>query len=173
MTRLVLAEKKLSYELIECDLSNKPEDLLRLNPYAKVPVLVDGDGVIYESAIIDEYLEEKYPQVPLLPRDPLQRARARIWIDYCNTRLQQAAGYIAHDHEVEKSKEKVRGYLATLNQEMREREYLAGEYSLADITYIPFFCRLQRYQTTIGSDLPHVKAWMQRLLDRPAVRATP
>jgi GSH-dependent disulfide-bond oxidoreductase len=60
-----------------------------------------------------------------------------------------------------------------LNQEMREREYLAGEYSLADITYIPFFCRLQRYQTTIGSDLPHVKAWMQRLLDRPAVRATP
>jgi len=138
-----------------------------------VPVLVDGDGVIYESAIIDEYLEEKYPQVPLLPRDPLQRARARIWIDYCNTRLQQAGGYIAHDHEVEKSKEKVRGYLAILNQEMREREYLAGEYSLADITYIPFFCRLQRYQTTIGSDLPHVKAWMQRLLDRPAVRATP
>ncbi|MET0585026.1 MAG: glutathione S-transferase family protein [Candidatus Binatia bacterium] len=122
---------------------------------------------------MDEYLEEKYPQVPLLPRDPLQRARARIWIDYCNTRLQQAGGYIAHDHEVEKSKEKVRGYLATLNQEMREREYLAGEYSLADITYIPFFCRLQRYQTTIGSDLPHVKAWMQRLLDRPAVRATP
>ena len=138
-----------------------------------MPVLVDGDGVISESAIIDEYLEEKYPQVPLLPRDPLQRARARIWIDYCNTRLQQAGGYIAHDHEVEKSKEKVRGYLATLNQEMREREYLAGEYSLADITYIPFFCRLQRYQTTIGSDLPHVKAWMQRLLDRPAVRATP
>lgn len=138
-----------------------------------MPVLVDGDGVIYESAIIDEYLEEKYPQVPLLPRDPLQRARARIWIDYCNTRLQQAGGYIAHDHEVEKSKEKVRGYLATLNQEMREREYLAGEYSLADITYIPFFCRLQRYQTTIGSELPHVKAWMQRLLDRPAVRATP
>lgn len=136
-------------------------------------MLVDGDGVIYESAIIDEYLEEKYPQVPLLPRDPLQRARARIWIDYCNTRLQQAGGYIAHDHEVEKSKEKVRGYLATLNQEMREREYLAGEYSLADITYIPFFCRLQRYQTTIGSDLPHVRAWMQRLLDRPAVRATP
>ena len=138
-----------------------------------MPVLVDGDGVIYESAIIDEYLEEKYPQVPLLPRDPLQRARARIWIDYCNTRLQQAGGYIAHDHEVEKSKEKVRGYLAILNQEMREREYLAGEYSLADITYIPFFCRLQRYQTTIGSDLPHLKAWMQRLLDRPAVRATP
>jgi len=146
---------------------------LELNPYGKVPVLVDGDGVVYESAIINEYLEEKYPAIPLMPKDPLQRSRARIWIDYCNTRLQQAAGYIAHDYEVEKSKERLRGYLANLNQEMRGKNYLAGDYSLADITYIPFFCRLQRYQTTVGNDLPHVKAWMERLLERPAVRATP
>lgn len=146
---------------------------MELNPYGKVPVLVDGDGVIYESAIINEYLEEKYPQIPLMPKDPLQRSRARIWIDYCNTRLQAAAGYIAHDHEVEKSKERLRGYLENLNREMRERHYIAGEYSLADITYIPFFCRLQRYQTTIGNDLPYLRAWMERLLDRPAVRATP
>lgn len=136
-------------------------------------MLVDGEGVIYESAIINEYLEEQYPGVPLMPRDPLLRSRARIWIDYCNTRLQQAAGYIAHNHEVEMSKEKLRGYLATLDQEMKDREYIAGEYSLADITYIPFFCRLQRYQTTIGNDVPHLRAWMQRLLDRPAVRSTP
>ena len=136
-------------------------------------MLVDGEGVIYESAIINEYLEEKYPQVPLMPSDPLRRSRARIWIDYCNTRLQQAAGYIAHDFEVEKSKEKLRGYLETLNKEMRDKHYIVGEYSLADITYIPFFCRLQRYQTSIGDDLPHVKAWMERLLERPLVKATP
>jgi glutathione S-transferase len=134
---------------------------------------VDGDGVIYESAVINEYLEEKFPQVPLMPKDTLKRARARIWIDYCNTRLQQAAGYIAHDHEVEKSKEKLRGYLETLNQEMRDKKYLVGDYSLADITFIPFFCRLQRYQTTIGDDLPYLKAWMERLLERPIVKATP
>jgi glutathione S-transferase len=134
---------------------------------------VDGDGVIYESAIINEYLEEKYPEIPLMPVDPLLRSRARIWIDYCNTRLQAAAGSIAHDHEVEKSKERLRGYLETLNQEMKEREYIAGDYSLADITYIPFFSRLQRYHTAIGSDLPHVKEWMERLLERPAVRDTP
>ena len=134
---------------------------------------MDGDAVIYESAIINEYLEEKYPQVPLMPSDPVQRSRARIWIDYCNTRLQTAAGYIAHDHEVEKSKERLRGYLENLNNEMRNRQYIAGDYSLADITYIPFFCRLQRYQATIGADLPHVKSWMERLLDRPVVRSTP
>lgn len=147
--------------------------MLELNPYGKVPVLVDGDGVIYESAIINEYLEEKYPQVRLMPADPLLRARARIWIDFCNTRLQAAAGNIAHDHDVEKSKERLRGYLETLDREMHGREYIAGEYSLADITYIPFFCRLERYQTTIGNDLPNLKAWMLRLLDRPIVRARP
>ena len=146
---------------------------MELNPYGKVPVLVDDEGVIYESAVINEYLDEKYPQVPLMPKNPMQRSRARIWIDYCNTRLQQAAGYIAHNHEVEKSKEKLHGYLRVLDEEMRGKEFIVSDYSLADITYIPFFCRLQRYQTEIGNDLPHVKAWMERLLERPIVKATP
>jgi glutathione S-transferase len=136
-------------------------------------VLVDGEAVIYESAIINEYLEEKYPEIPLMPKDPLKRSRVRIWVDYCNTRLQRAAGYIAHEYEVEKSKEELKHYLGTLNKEMRGREYIADGYSLADITYIPFFVRLERYQATIDESLPHLKAWMDRLLVRPAVRATP
>lgn len=138
-----------------------------------MPVLVDNEAVVYESAIINEYLEEKYPAVPLMPKDPFKKSRARIWIDYCNTRLQRAGGNIAHDFQVEKSKEELKQYLETLNREMRDREYIAGDYSLADITYIPFFCRLERYQAKIGSDLPHLRAWMDRLLSRPTVRATP
>ena len=136
-------------------------------------MLVDGDAVVYESAIINEYLEEKYPAVPLMPKDPVKRSRVRIWIDYCNTRLQQAGGYIAHEYQVEKSKEQLKQYLDTLNREMRGREYIADDYSLADITYIPFFCRLERYQATIDDSLPALKAWMDRLLARPTVRATP
>jgi glutathione S-transferase len=136
-------------------------------------VLVDGDAVVYESAIIDEYLEEKYPQVSLMPKEPLARARARIWIDYCNTRVQRAAGYIAHNYKVEESGTELRTYLENLNRQMQGREYIADKYSLADITYIPFFVRRERYQVTIGTDLPHLKAWMERLLERPAVRATP
>lgn len=159
--------------MIECDLKNKPRELLALNPYGKVPVLVDGEAVLYESAIINEYLEEKYPAVPLMPKSPFQRSRARIWIDYCNTRLQRAAGNIAHDYQVEKSKEELRQYLETLDREMSNQEYIVGDYSLADITYIPFFCRLDRYQARIGDDLPNVEAWMKRLLSRPTVRATP
>ena len=136
-------------------------------------MLVDARVVVYESALINEYLEEKYPEIPLMPKDPVQRARARIWIDYANTRLQRAGGNIAHDYEVDKSKEELNQYLATLDDQLRDREYIVGNYSLADITYIPFFTRLERYQATIDNKVPHVKAWMERLLARPAVRATP
>jgi glutathione S-transferase len=135
--------------------------------------LIDGDAVVYESAIINEYLEEKYPEVPLMPKSPLARSRIRIWIDFCNTRLQNAAGNIAHDYEVEKSKEQMKQYLAALDKEMRGREFIGDQYSLGDITYIPFFCRLTRYKTTIDDTFPNVKAWMDRLLARPVVRNTP
>jgi glutathione S-transferase len=134
---------------------------------------VDGDAVVYESAIINEYLEEKFPQVPLMPKDPYQRSRARIWIDFCNTRLQHAGGNIAHDYQVEKSMEELKKHLETLDKEMRGHEYILDDYSLADITYIPFFVRRERYKATIDDSLPHLKAWMDRLLDRPIVRATP
>ena len=136
-------------------------------------MLVDGDAVIYESAIINEYLEDKYPDVSLMPRDPLSRSRARIWIDFCNTRLQRAAGFIAHDFKVAESAEELRQFLQTLDREMRGRQYIAENYSLADITYIPFFVRRERYKVSIGGDLPSVKAWMHRLLDRPTARNTP
>ena len=134
---------------------------------------MDGDDVVYESAIINEYLEEKYPEPALMPKDVMLRSRARIWIDYANTRLQRAGGNIAHEYQVEKSKEELKQYLATLDREMEGREYIAGDYSLADITYVPFFTRLKRYQATIDDRVPNVKAWMQRLLARPTVRETP
>jgi glutathione S-transferase len=157
---------------VEVDLKNKPADLLKINPYGKVPVLLDGDGVIYESAIINEYLEEKYPQVPLMPKEPLLKARARIWIDFCNTRVQDAASRITHGREPEKAKERLREYLTTLNREMGDQDYIAGDYSLADITYVPFFVRRERYDMAIDDGLSNLKRWVDRLLDRPAVRAT-
>ena len=72
-------------------MKNKPKDLLELNPYAKVPVLVDGGGVIYESAIVNEYLDEKYPATRLLPADHLKRARVRILVDFFNSRIHPTA----------------------------------------------------------------------------------
>lgn len=154
------------------DLKNKPKDLLELNPYAKVPVLVDGEAVIYESAIINEYLEEKYPEAPLMPKNLFQRAQARIWVDFCNTRLQETASRITHGREPEKAKERLGEQLMTLDREMAGRDYIAGAYSLADITFIPFFVRQQRYGVSIDDRLPHLKRWMDRLLARPQVQST-
>ena len=157
---------------MEVDLKNKPQELLDLNPYAKVPVLVDGETVIYESNIIDEYLEENYPEVPLMPKDPAHKARVRIWMDYSNTRLHAAAHEISRGKDPEKAQEKLKDYLTALELEMAGREYVAGDYSLADITLIPFFVRRQRYRFEIDDRLPNLKSWMERVLARPAVQST-
>jgi glutathione S-transferase len=107
-----------------------------------------------------------------MPKNLGLRARARIWIDFCNTRLQAAGGDVAHGREVEKAKKKLEEHLQTLEKQMAGRNYLIGDYSLADITYIPFFTRQQRYGVTIDGSLPNVKQWVDRLLSRPAVKST-
>lgn len=128
--------------------------------------------MVYESAVINEYLEEKLSQVPLMPQELSQRARVRIWIDFCNTRLQAAGSEVVHGSDPQKAREQLRKHLQTLDREMGGRDHIAGDYSLADITFIPFFTRQQRYGVAIDDSLPHVKSWIDRLLARPAVRST-
>ena len=158
--------------MIEVNLKNKPEDLVRQNPYGKVPVLVDGDGVIYESAILNEYLEEKFPQVRLMPSDPLLRSKARIWIDFMNTRVHPAASDLQHDRNLDKAEETMKQHLQTLDQAMAGKDFLVGEYSLADITFIPFYTRRQRYKVVIDDHYPNLKRWGENLIARPQVAAT-
>ena len=154
------------------DLKNKPSDLVQRNPYGKVPVLVDGDGIIYESAIIDEYLDEKFPQVPLMPSDLLLRAKVRIWVDYMSTRLHAAASDITHNRDLEKAKQRMEQHLTALDKEMSGRKYLVGEYSLADVSFIPFYTRQERYQVTIDDRYPNLKRWGEELISRPQVAPT-
>lgn len=135
-------------------------------------MLVDGDGVIYESAIINEYLEEKYPATPLLPRDSLQRAKIRIWIDFLNSRVHPAAHDIAHDKDPENARTRLRTHLETLDRAMAGKKFIVGEYSLADVTFIPFYTRRERYGVTIDGSFPHLKRWAEDLIARPAVATT-
>jgi glutathione S-transferase len=154
------------------DLKNKPRELLELNPYAKVPVLIDGDAVVYESAIINEYLEESYPAVRLMPVNPLERAKVRIWIDFFNSRIHPAAHDIAHDKEPKKAREKLFAHLHTLNRELGDKPFMVGEYSLADVTFIPFYVRRQRYDLTLEGAFPNLTRWGEALICRPAVAST-
>ena len=171
-TRIVLSEKGIPYDLIEVNLKSKPEDLLRQNPYGKLPVLIDGDGIIYESAIVNEYLEEKFPETRLMPRDHLLRAKARVWIDFMNTRVHPAAADFTRNREPDKAQERMKQHLTTLNEEMAGRKYLVGDYSLADVTFIPFYTRRERYGVVIDDTYPNLKRWGEDLIARPQVAPT-
>jgi glutathione S-transferase len=142
------------------------------NPYGKVPVLVDGDGVIYESAIINEYLEEKFPEIRLLPTDLLRRSTVRIWIDFFNTRVHPAASDLAHNREPEKAREQLDRHLHRLDQELAGKRYIVDDYSLADITFIPFYTRQKRYGVAIDDRYSNVKRWGEDLIARPQVAPT-
>jgi glutathione S-transferase len=135
-------------------------------------VLIDGAGVIYESAIINEYLDEKFSEVPLLPKELPQRAKARIWIDFLNSRVHPAASDIAHDKDPDKARERLNQHLTVLDNEMNGKQFLVGDYSLADITFIPFYVRRQRYRVEIDENFPNLKRWGEELIARPAVAST-
>lgn len=86
-TRLALLEKGVDFTLTEVDIENKPDWLTDISPYSKVPVIKHGKNCVWESTIINEYLDEVFPDPPLMPTDPGQRAIARIWIDFANVKF--------------------------------------------------------------------------------------
>ncbi len=137
-----------------------------------MPVLVDGEGVIYESAIINEYLEEKFPENPLIPSDLLLRSKVRIWVDFFNTRIHPAASDLAHNREPDKARERMSQYLDTLDKEMAGKKFIVGDFSLADVTFIPFYTRRERYHVVIDDRLPNVKRWGKDLIARSRVAPT-
>lgn len=182
--RIALAEKGLEYEKIPVDLGkkeNKTPEYLKLNPYGKVPVLVDGDLVLYESAIVNEYIEEKYPNPPLMPKDPGRRAKARILVDYCDQRFSGPLRTIRlerqkPEHErdlgaIAQAERDVQNNLQWLNAQIGNEEYLVGSFSLADVAFMPRVSALEQMQWTVDAALGGVNRWMGRLRSRESYRA--
>lgn len=184
--RIVLAEKGLPYEKVPVDLSQgeqKKPEFLKLNPYGKVPVLTDGDAAIYESTIINEYLEEKYPTPPLMPKDAAGKARARMMEDFCDSHFMVSMGPLVRqilftpenqrDQKViDSSREEMREHLRRLDRELAGREYLAGTFSLADAAFTPSVVFLPMLGVEIDSSLKKVHAWLERLKARPSFAAS-
>ena len=142
------------------------------NPYGKVPVLVDGDGVIYESAVINEYLDEKFNDVPLMPKSQLHRAKVRIWVDFLNTRVHPTGSDLQKDRDPEKARARMAQHLRTIDDALVGKDYLVGnQFTLADITFIPFYTRRERYKTNLD-DYPNAKRWAESLIARPKVAPT-
>jgi glutathione S-transferase len=125
--------------------------------------------VVYESAIVNEYLEERYPAPRLLPADAAKRAQVRIWVDFFNTRIHAAAHDLSHEQNPGQAQERMSQHLNTLEKALTDRNFLVEDYSLADITFIPFYVRRDRYRVAIDDRFPHVRLWAENLLARPAV----
>ena len=170
-TRLTLREKGLAFRHVEVDLRNKPPEFLAVSRYGKVPALIDGDVEVYESAIINEYLDEQYPQPPLMPASAAERAHARIWIDFADTRMMPASiGILVGKSDADKqaAREAFEGHCIRLGAELGTRSpwFLGEQYTLVDVAYAPFVSRLPRYA---GLALPDtVVAWWRRISERPA-----
>ena len=182
--RVVLTEKNLPYETVPVDLraqAQKTPEYLKLNPYGKVPVLADDDTVLYESCIINEYLDEKYPTPPLMPNDPAKKAKARILIDYGLTHLDapyQRLRMETMKDEKEQNKEviaaaqsELRKLLQRLETEIDDQSYLVGNFSLVDAALVPRFIRLEGFGVLPDQSLPKLGRYLERLKERPAIKA--
>jgi glutathione S-transferase len=164
--RIVLAEKDVEYETVVIDLSDRPAWLYEKNPIGKVPVLEEDGFVLPESAVIMEYLEERYLEPALLPVDPAARARVRLQIERFDVALGDA--YYAFRRGEEGSAEGLAHCLSFLDRGLARWTY---DYGLAEIAYVPWLIRLR---DLLGFDLTAFPAVLQRLeslAERPAIAA--
>lgn len=150
-TRLVLTEKGIPFSLHEIDLLNKPAHFQEISPYGKVPVLQQGEHRVWESSIINEYLEEVFPLPPLLPQDPMQRAQARIWINFADTRLFATTAQLLYSppsqepHQQTQTLKTLAEHLQFMEQEGLQNPVEEGAFwlgknlSLVDFAYYPWF----------------------------------
>jgi len=167
--RIVLAEKDVEYEAIEIDLQDRPAWIYEKNVTGRVPVIEEDAWVLPESAVIMEYLEERYPEPALLAADPADRALARLWI-FRHGDL--TTPYYALRRGKEEAREQLDAQLARLDGALSLRPWLGGvEYGLADIAYVPWILRAQSMLDVDLDAHPALAAWVARLLDRPAVAA--
>lgn len=180
-TRIVLDEKEIEYEGVDVDLKNKPAALMKRNPKGKVPVLQDGDLVIYESHIINEYLDERYRRHPLMPADPGGRARVRLLHDLCDSelapRLYSLAKQTVFRDQASLTDEPalaaaidgVAGALGRVRDELGDRPFVLGDFGLADITFAPWIVGLEKMGMPKDRVPGEVADWGERLLGRPSV----
>jgi glutathione S-transferase len=183
--RIALAEKGLTYDLVQVDITkgeNRHPDFFRLNPFGRVPVLVDEDTTVYDSTIINEYLEDEYPEPPILPPigSSALRARARRLEDFADTQFTPVVGQLMAElgkADAERSAERlqtitqrVERALDYLNQELAGQQFLAGDFSVADIGFIPRLLVLPNLGIEAGTNRPNVDGWIKRLLERPILR---
>jgi RNA polymerase-associated protein len=167
--RIVLAEKGLEYEAIAVDLDDRPAWIYEKNPLGKVPVLEEDDFVLAESAVINEYLEERWPEPPLWPADPGERALGRLLVHRFD---EVSRPYYALRRGEEGARERLDAQLASLAARLERRPFLSGRaFGLADVAYIPSILRARERMDVSLEAFPALADWIDRLTERPSIAA--
>jgi RNA polymerase-associated protein len=162
----------MDFEIKDVDLFNKPEDINVMNPYGQVPILVERDLTLYESNIINEYIDERFPHPQLMPADPVMRARARLFLFNFERELFVHVQTIENSNNqkaIEKAKLNIRDRLTQLAPILLKNKYMLGDdFSMLDVAIAPLLWRLDHY----GIDLPKSAAplmkYAERIFSRPA-----
>ncbi len=169
--RYVLAEKSISVEIRDVDPSHLPEDLLELNPYNTVPTLVDRDLVLYESRIIMDYFDERFPHPPLLPVDPVSRAKSRLLLyridrDWYSLLADLESGL---ETESAKARQALRDSLSTTAPIFDIKPYfMSDEFSLVDCSVAPLLWRLPYFGIELPNDAKPLLEYAERIFEREA-----
>ena len=179
--KIVLAEKGIPYEPIDIHANpavKETPEFRKASPKATVPAIIDGDVHMSEAYAINEYLEDKYPQSAILPKDSGQRAQIREWVAVYDKKLCLKIGLLLiecllkpKDQQKEETKQKLRHEIFAALKEVEAvlegKEYLFGTYSLADISMTPHVAALHRVGIELGDEFSKVKKWVERLKTKP------
>jgi RNA polymerase-associated protein len=168
---LVLFEKGMDFEIRDVDLFNKPEDISVMNPYGQVPVLVERDLILYESNIINEYIDERFPHPQLMPADPVQRARARLLLlNFEREVFIHVEALEKQDpKKVDKARAIVRDQLSQLAPVVTKSKYMMGEdFTMIDVALAPLLWRLDHYGIEMPKAAAPVLKYAERIFARPA-----
>lgn len=172
--RFVLFEKGMDFEIRDIDLYNKPEDIAVMNPYGQVPILVERDLVLYESNIINEYIDERFPHPQLMPADPVMRARTRLFLYNFEKELFIHVSALedrstADSKAQDLARQNIRDRLAQLAPLLIKNKYMLGEeFSMLDVAIAPLLWRLDHYGIELPKNAAPLQKYAERIFSRPA-----
>ena len=169
--RFVLYEKGMDFQVIDVDLYNKPEDIAVMNPYNRLPVLVERDLILYESNIINEYIDERFPHPQLMPADPVMRARARLMLFNMEVELfsQIDALESGKDKPMEQARQQVADRLVELAPVFTKTTHMLGDdFTMLDVAIAPLLWRLDHYGIKLGKTAAPLMKYAERIFSRPA-----
>ena len=170
--RFVLFEKGMDFEIRDVDLFQKPEDIMMMNPYGQLPILVDRDLILYESNIINEYIDERFPHPQLMPADPVMRARARLFLFRFEQELFVHVRQLEttqNGKAAERAREAIRDSLTQIAPIFAKQKFILGEdFSMIDVAIAPLMWRLEHYNIDLGRVAAPILKYSERIFSRQA-----